>query len=230
MFDDQTNATRRLPVYLLLDTSSSMAGAKIQGLNEGVRLLHTALLANPQALDTVALSVITYSTSAHMLIHLTDLISFVPPLLIANGVTNLGAAFDVLNQSLDTDIIANSMQQKGDYKPLVFLLTDGMPTDSQGYRSAEWRDAFERLKARTTNKIGHLIVLGIGPDTEIDPAVLREVGDVALRLHNATPERIARFFRWVSQSVSVTSQDMQRGQAMSGLAAPPPPDDFIVLD
>jgi uncharacterized protein YegL len=52
---DETPA-RRLPVYLLLDTSGSMAGAPIVAVNNGVGLLYRELMNNPNALETVWLS------------------------------------------------------------------------------------------------------------------------------------------------------------------------------
>ncbi len=215
-------ATRRLPVYLLLDTSGSMTGAKIQSVNQGVQLIYNELLNNPQALDTVHIAVMTFNTTAQVVTPLTDLTNFVPPQLQASGVTAMADALDLLNQSLDNDIIPNSAQQKGDYKPLVFLLTDGIPTDNQGYPSDNWRPAIERVRARTTNKVGTIIVLGIGSDQELDENVLKGIGDVAMKISDVNPDRMQDFFKWVSASVSTASVSAAKGEE-GAMQAPPLP-------
>lgn len=227
MFDmfgpESQSSTRRLPVYLMLDTSGSMAGAKIQAVNQGIQLIHNELLNNPQALDTVHIAVLTFNTTAQMVSPLTDLLSFNPPTLQAQGVTSLADALALLSQSLDRDIIANTPQQKGDFKPLVFLLTDGIPTDSQGYPSDNWRHAIQALRNRTTNKVGTIIALGIGGDDEIDENVLKEVGDVALKMTNVNSDTIQSFFKWVSASVSTASVAANRGEEGGAEVQQPPP-------
>ena len=117
--------TRRMPVYLVLDVSGSMAGAPITAVEQGVQLLYNELMNQPQAVEMVNLSVITFASSANQVVPLSPITSFTPPSLTASGATSLGAAFRVLGQSLDREIIPNSPARKGDYKPLVFLLTDG---------------------------------------------------------------------------------------------------------
>ena len=51
---------RRLPVYLLLDTSGSMNGEPIQAVNVGLQSLLSSLRSDPHALDTVYISIITF--------------------------------------------------------------------------------------------------------------------------------------------------------------------------
>ena len=78
---------RRLPVYLVLDTSGSMSGEPIQAVKNGVQMLVSSLRQDPQALETAYLSVITFDSSAHELVPLTDLPSFQAPNIAATGVT-----------------------------------------------------------------------------------------------------------------------------------------------
>ena len=56
-------STRRLPVYVLLDTSGSMSGEPIQAVRSGIDMLLEALRSDPQALETAWLSFITFDTS-----------------------------------------------------------------------------------------------------------------------------------------------------------------------
>src|SRR5690242_16399199 len=88
---------RRLPIYLLLDASSSMGGVKIVSVNNGVQLLYHELLNDPRSAQTVHISVIVFADQAYQ----TPLISisqFTPPQLSANGSTAMGAAFHILNE------------------------------------------------------------------------------------------------------------------------------------
>ena len=83
---------RRLPVYLLLDTSGSMAGEPIEALKNGVQIMIGTLRQNPQAIETAFISIITFDNTANQIIPLTDLASFQMPDIKATGVTALGDA------------------------------------------------------------------------------------------------------------------------------------------
>jgi len=213
-FGDNT-PTRRLPVYLLLDTSGSMAGAPIVAVNNGVGLLYRELMNNPNALETVWISVITFSQDAKRT-PLADLSSFTPPVLTAGGPTALGAALRELGRALDNDVIANSPDRKGDYKPLAFLLTDGAPTD-------EWRSAAQELKKRTKAPLGTFVALGCGDEVKVD--VLKEITDQVLLMRDVQADSLQEFFRWVSASVkqaSVAAPRMGTGESLTTMPPPPP--------
>ena len=53
---------RRLPVYLLLDTSGSMRGEPIESVNIGLRAMIASLRQNPHALESVYLSIVTFDS------------------------------------------------------------------------------------------------------------------------------------------------------------------------
>ena len=188
---------RRRPVYLLLDTSSSMFGAPIQAVQQGVHLIHRELMNNPHAIETVYLSVITFDTTAKQIVPLTSVENFTPPTLQAEGNTALGAAITLLNDALDRELQSNTEGRKGDYRPLIFLLTDGAPTDL-------WKEPVAALKLRSTNKIGTLVALGCGPN--INTQTLKEITDNVLRISDTNPDSLQQFFKWVSSSIQKTSQ------------------------
>ncbi|HBX1529937.1 VWA domain-containing protein, partial [Klebsiella pneumoniae] len=78
---------RRLPVYLLLDTSGSMHGEPIEAVKNGVQTLLTTLKQDPYALETAYVSVITFDSTARQAVPLTDLLSFNLPSFSASGTT-----------------------------------------------------------------------------------------------------------------------------------------------
>ena len=55
---------RKLPVYLLLDTSGSMKGEPVEAMRNGVQTLISSLRQDPYALESVQISVITYDREA----------------------------------------------------------------------------------------------------------------------------------------------------------------------
>jgi len=81
---------RRLPVYLLLDCSGSMAGEPIEAVKQGIKALVSELKGDPQALETACLSVITFDSSARQITPLTELMLFREPQLAAGGATAYG--------------------------------------------------------------------------------------------------------------------------------------------
>ena len=95
---------RRLPVYLLVDTSGSMHGEAIEAVRNGLQVMLSALMQDPYALETAYLSVIAFDSSARQLTPLTELTSFQLPNLQANGMTAMGEALsDALPHPTDLD-------------------------------------------------------------------------------------------------------------------------------
>ena len=188
---------RRLPVYLLIDCSESMAGTAIKDVNRAVQDMVRELCAKPNVLDTVAMSVITFSNDARLVVPLTPIEFFqIPPLTIRPG-TSLGRALDLLASCVKTDVVRTTKDRKGDWRPLVFLFTDGQPTD-------DWRSAAERLKALTSPKIANIYAIGSGID--VDYSVLHEITDIVL---NAVD--INKAFVWITASVQSASAGLTEG-------------------
>lgn len=202
---------RRLPVYLLLDCSSSMMGDPITAVNEGVTMLHRELSNDPRALETVFISIITFATRADQY-KLTSLAQFQPPTLVANGSTPMGEAFKLLAQSIEQDLIQNTPTQHGDYRPLVFLLTDGEPTDS-------YRDAIQKLHSLHSSRKPTIVALGCG--SQVNTAMLHEVTENVFLMHNVTAASIRQYFQWISGSIAQASQSVGSSANQQTVITPP---------
>ncbi len=204
---------RRLPVYLLLDCSGSMTGEPIEAVRQGVKALLADLRGDPMALENAFLSVITFASSAQQVCPLTDLASFSEPTLNAGGTTALGEALRLLSQCLENEVQKASSTQKGDYKPLIFLMTDGQPTDS-------WEAAAAEIKAK---KPGNIIACAAGPGA--DANMLKKVTEVVVELKTLQPEQLRAFFKWVSSSIKTASHkiDQNPNQDTTGVNLAPPP-------
>ena len=211
---------RRLPVYLLLDTSGSMTGEPIEQVKNGVQMLVSALRQDPYALESAFLSVVTFGSEATQVVPLTDLAGFQPPNLQASGVTNLGEALSLLAERAENEIVKTTPEVRGDWKPMLFIMTDGMPTD-------DWKPGLDKLRKQ---KWGVIVGCAVN---EGDADVLKQIaGEAVVRLDTADSGAMQAFFKWVSASVSTSSQKVETGQKeVTGLSElpPPPPEINLVL-
>ncbi|RAJ08281.1 uncharacterized protein YegL [Chitinophaga skermanii] len=210
---------RRLPVYLLLDTSGSMTGEPIEAVKNGVQMMIHSLRQNPQAIETAFVSIITFDTDATQVIPLTDLASFQMVDLKANGVTAMGAALGLLADKLQTEVARTTPEQKGDWKPLVFIMTDGIPTD-------DWQIGYNKLKA-----VNKGLIVGCAAGHGADDSVLKQITGSVVRLDNADSESISKFFQWVTASISTTSTKVEEsGKEVIGMEQlPPPPSELVII-
>ncbi len=209
---------RKLPVYLLLDTSGSMFGEPIESVKNGVQMLLSSLRQDPYALETVHLSIITFDSSATQQMPLTELSSLKVPELKANGQTVLGDALNLLASCMDAEVTKTTPEKKGDWKPLVFIMTDGSPTDSID-------TGLEEMNKR---KFGMVVACAAGERANTD--VLKRITENVVKLDSLENESIKAFFKWVSASVSAGSVKVDSGSDVNDLdELPPPPPEVMIL-
>jgi len=209
---------RRLPVYLLLDTSGSMTGAPIEAMRRGVELFKQEGEQDTFVKETVYVGVITFGGAAEFVTRgLIPFDDFEPPPLPASGQTPLGQTFWLLIESLDKDVKAPVKgKEKGDYKPLVFVLTDGMPTD-------EWQEPHNEILKRQAKKVVNIITVGCGP--YINQQNLKDIATGPTFNMDNDDASFKNFFQWVTQTVKAVSKSVsQRGGDEKPTIISPPPE------
>jgi uncharacterized protein YegL len=194
-----------------------MTGQPIEAVRQGVKALLSDLKSDPQALETAFLSVIAFSDQAEQVVPLTELLKFQEPALEAGGTTAFGQALQLLGDCLDKEVRKSTPTQKGDWKPLVFIMTDGLPTD-------KWEDAAANLKAK---RPGNIIGCAAGADS--DPTVLKQITEIVVKLEDTKPDSLRAFFKWVSSSIKTTSQSINQPTAGAPIDIPPPPPQIQIV-
>jgi uncharacterized protein YegL len=127
-----TNQNPRCPCMLILDTSSSMKGARIEALNAGLVTLRDELLNDRLASKRIELAVVEFNSSARVVQDFVTAENFEPPALTASGLTNMAGG---INEALDLIQQRKSAYRSNGvpyYRPWAFLITDGAPTCDMG--------------------------------------------------------------------------------------------------
>ncbi|MBC7553309.1 MAG: VWA domain-containing protein [Taibaiella sp.] len=209
---------RRLPVYFLLDTSGSMYGEPIQALNNALSGMVNTLRTDPQALDSLWLCVITFDREIKELVPLTELVSFQLPEITCpqSGPTNMGAALLMLCDKVNTEVRKGGLQQKGDWKPLLFIMTDGSPSDI-----ADFKTALPKVKAIN---FGAIVACAAGAKAKDE--YLKELTPNVVHLDTADSSTLKQFFKWVSDTIEQGNKSQGTGET---IALPPPPAEVHIV-
>ncbi len=193
---------RRLPIFFLLDVSESMLGDELTKMEQGLYSIVQTLRRDPHALETMYLSVIAFAGVARTIAPLVDLVSFYPPKLPIGGGTSLGAALNQLMAEIDRSVVKTTADRKGDWKPIVYLFTDGKPTDAVDAAIERWTRDYARK--------ADLVAVALGRYADL--SVLRRLTEHTLIFEDAADGDFSRFIQWITASVAVQSRTAGEGR------------------
>jgi len=192
---------RRLPVFFVLDCSESMVGENIHKMEEGLQMIVRSLRTDPHALETVYISVIAFAGIAKSIVPLVELVSFYPPKLPLGSGTSLGKALDLLMFEIDRSVVKTTADRKGDWRPIIYLLSDGKPTDNSQPYIERW--------IKTYSSKATMIAVGIGKSTDL--RALQSLTENVIILENSEPNDFKKFINWVTASVVAQSRSVCDG-------------------
>ncbi|WP_407533229.1 TerY-C metal binding domain-containing protein [Elizabethkingia anophelis] len=187
---------RRLPIYFLMDISESMVGEPIEQVQDGIATIIKELKTDPYALETVWISIIGFAGKSKTITPLQDVITFYPPKIPIGSGTSLSKGLTELMRAIDRDVIKTTYEKKGDWKPIIFLFTDGIPTDNTDKEILQWNTHYK-------NRC-NLIIISIGDNTNYN--LLGKLSDQVLLFNNTNTGSYKEFFKWVTASIKATSE------------------------
>ena len=187
------NPEPRCPCVLLLDTSGSMQGEAIEELNSGIQAFREELFSDSLSMKRVEIAVVTFGPVTVMQ-NFATADQFRPPRMEAVGDTPLGAAV-----SRGLDLLKQRKQILRDngiklFRPWIFLITDGEPTDN-------WAHLPQLIRAGEETKSFSFFALGVH---NADFTVLKQLSvREPLKLSGV---RFNEFFLWLSASLKNVSR------------------------
>ena len=194
------NPENRCPVLLLLDNSASMQGRPISELNAGLQVFRDELFADSLAAKRVEVAVVTFGP-VKVETDFTGIQYFQTPTLVPSGDTPMGAAIE---QGLELLQHRKEMYKTNGisyYRPWIFLITDGGPTDSVSKSAVLIKDG-EDKKSFMFYAVG---VEGANMDNLKQISVRDPVKLEGLRFRD--------LFQWLSASLSSVARS-QPGEAV----------------
>jgi uncharacterized protein YegL len=221
------SVSSRILITLVVDTSSSMStSGRITELNQALQNWRRELLADPYVAQAGEISLVTFGKDHVVAVDPSGRIAgqatepfvpvadFSPPTLQAGGVTpmveGLQYAMEITaarRQQLRSSGIALAN------RPLIYLLTDGVPTDAEGRRSDRWRDLAPVIRQQESGK--HLLFFAIGV-TGAEREVLQGLApDSYYDLGNVS---FAQVLRLVSASIDSVAEGSRTGSAADAYA------------
>lgn len=217
----ETAGNAVLPFYILCDESGSMdANGGIDAVNKGLPELHAAIAGDPLVSDKCRIGLITFSDIAEELLPLSNLSDVqAMPGCAAKGMTNYGEAFNLLRVVISRDISNMKSQGIQVYRPAVFFITDGEPTD-------DWEANHRALTDKNVNpQAPHIIAFGVAG---ANPAVIGKIGTKAAFIANqgvdpgnALKEILKSLTNTIVNSSSSSSPTLMVQQAPPGTTAVP---------
>lgn len=199
---------RRLPVFFVLDCSESMVGDNLKKMEDGLQSIVRTLRADPHALESVYISVVAFAGIAKTIAPLVEVVSFYPPKLPLGGGTSLGAALEALMDEIDRSVVKTTPEMKGDWKPIIYLFTDGRPTDNSSLAIDRWVNKYSRK--------ANLIAVGLGKDADF--SVLKKLTESVLVFEETKEGDFKKFIDWITASVVTQSKSV--GEKVETLGLP----------
>ena len=206
-----SNPEPRCASLLLLDISESMAGAPLQELQEGLAVYKDELFADTLARKRVEIAIVTFGGTVQVAQQFVTPEYFTPLTLMATGETPMASAIitglDLLKSRKD-EYKAGGI---GYYRPWVFLITDGAPTDAD---TPQWPEAVRRIQEGEDQK--NFVFFAVG----VEGADFERLKQLSKR---AEPQKLKglRFrdlFKWLSTS----QQTVSRSKVDESVALPNP--------
>lgn len=192
-----SNPEPRCPCLLLLDTSGSMAGSPIDELNRGLQTFKQQLMSDGMAMQRVEIAVVSFGP-VQLISDFQTADFFLPPNLVASGDTPMGEAIEKGLAMLEMRKHIYRQAGISYYRPWIFLITDGGPTDN-------WKRAADQVHAGDSNQRKQFSFFAVG----VENANMSTLAKICSP--NRPPLKLQglcfrELFSWLSSSLSGVSR------------------------
>ncbi len=193
-----------LPFYVVCDASTSMRGEPIHTVNSELREVHRLLSADPLLNDLCRIAVITFSSEVTEVVPLSRLSSIeIFPQITAQGQTRLGRLFREFSDILSRDFARLRSEGRTILRPVMFLITDGRPTDA-------WRRSLAAFVDRTTNPSSpNIIAFGVGKANEGVISTIGKQRAMMARTSESVPAALRAVIKSLTQTIIGSARDPQ---------------------
>jgi uncharacterized protein YegL len=203
------NPEPRCPVVLLLDTSSSMRGDPIAQLNEALNVFKREVSADPQASLRVEVAIITFGGRVELVQDFTTIVDFSPKALTPLGDTPMGEAIELGLEKIEQRKATYKTNGIYYYRPWIWLVTDGAPTDEK-----RWEQAAKKVHAGEDKKSFSFFAVGV---QRANMDILRQIAPPARPPVQLNGLSFKDMFIWLSASMKKASTSKSGEQ----IALPP---------
>jgi uncharacterized protein YegL len=232
------NPEPRCPCVLLLDTSGSMNDPReistalspvqqllsesvvkqrvrpIDELNAGLAAFRKELMADEMAIKRVEVSLVTFGP-IRLVTDFQNPDLFQPPALTAGGDTPIGAAIERAIEMVNARKAAYKQNGVSYYRPWIFMISDGEPTD-------EWRRAAAMIRAGEQSRSLAFFAVGV------EGANFQTLGQLSVRRPlKLNGLRFRAMFLWLSSSLGAVSRSTPGDDV--GFKNPTTPDGWASL-
>jgi uncharacterized protein YegL len=192
------NPEPRCPVVLLLDTSGSMSGERIDELNAGLATFKQAVQQDRKASLRVEVTIITFDSYVKTVQDFITIDNFYPPKLIASGSTSMGQGIESALNQLESRKETYNIHGIPCYKPRIILITDGGPSDGE-----YWKTVAQRVRQEDAE--GNFLFYAVGVEGA-DMNILRQIATLDKPPVMLQGLKFKNFFQWLSDGMVMVSQ------------------------
>ncbi len=209
----------RTPTILVLDTSGSMGKKtpdedgnkrkRIEQLNDALSYFKDEIKEKNHAETRVDVAVVTFGGDVNVEQDFTPIENWSPPTLTERNRTPMGKAIE---KAIDLEEDRKSEYHENGYaynRPIIWLLTDGEPTDMEQGDDL-WNRVQKQLNKGTADNHFLFFAFGIGEEADMDTlnALVSETDEDAYQIGEG---QFKEYFRIVSNSLEAESEPGEEG-------------------